>query len=179
MRIPVVPGLLSPYAEGVSAHSLGSPRSGAPQEMPCSNIVPRRGSSHVNPLCFRAETPERAREPQWLGTESTLEQTVRCGKEDNTTRQSLPVRVRARAELFARTSPDCGGGTQPGRVHRDGRRRIRVVGARQGDFGSRHFGRKVRQPPPLGEALGRDLILLPSSVIRLPAADVTVLHVDA
>jgi hypothetical protein len=40
-------------------------------------------------------------------------------------------------------------------------------GARQSDFGRRHFGLLVCQPPPLGEALGTDpvgLLLVQNTV---------------
>lgn len=60
-------------------------------------------------------------------------------KEVKQNRRSLPVRVHARTEHPART-PQHRGGTQLGSSHRRVRRRGGCEGARQGDFGRRHFG---------------------------------------
>ena len=54
-------------------------------------------------------------------------------------RQSLPVRARTRAEHLARTPSLSDGGTQPACRHRGDRRRRHDEGARQDDFGRRHY----------------------------------------
>ena len=47
-------------------------------------------------------------------------------------------------------------GTKLASLNREDRRMSGGEGARQSDFGRRHFGLLVCQPPPLGEALETD-----------------------
>ncbi len=96
------------------------------------------------------------REPPWLRTKSTCEQTEKQWKEGTANAETYPgepVLVRNTLLEPGRLS---GRGMKLASLSREGRRMSGGEGARQSDFGRRHFGLFVCQPPPLGEALGTD-----------------------
>ena len=100
-----------------------------------------------------AVDPFGVREPQWLGTKYAIRRKGEAMKGGSTERRSLPVRVRARAELLARTL----------RHRAEVSSQVMATGSTGEGRGTKGPGEetpgdgisagKVRQSPPLDEAL--------------------------
>ncbi len=124
-------GSAGPATERCSCNSTRAPTS------PGGAVVISQGRQPLVLVRRKTFSPVRAREPPWLGTESKNGEVKKGGDAQH---RSLPVRVRARTEPFARTLTPMDKGTQLGRFSREVRRMSRHEGARQRDFGRRHMG---------------------------------------
>ena len=98
--------------------------------------------------------PERVREPHWLRTEFTLEETEKRWKEGNANAETYPGGPVLVWNALLEPGRFSGRGMQLGSLNRGDRRMSGGEGARQSDFGRRHFGLFGVPTTALGRSTG-------------------------